>query len=319
MVEISEDTKNGVKTIAEQFGKTKEEAKSDFLEMYKLFGSGKINLRGENVESVVLKALRSKYSAEFSRPTIEFEAYLIDTVKPKKIVTKEGKEMVVSNAYAITFNSKEQNPTYKFSRIAHFENNANKVNDLENGNFYKVRLSNNGIQGNVLKLTAVDITTWKKMDTKVEGFEDPVDVVKNIFQRVEIAEAEMKVGDKTGMFLVEGRVASVRLVDRKDGTGKVGIYKTVDESIDDDKEQLESMGGGMTVFVDENMVNCGTYSTAMFLGRFSMNDDGFVQMNAELVIPIIEVPFDPTEIVSGKQTKLTEHNENDDILKDSDL
>lgn len=318
-MEVSKETKKMVVTIADQFGKTKEDGRDDFKELYKLFSSGNINIKGENIETVVLKALRSKYSAEFSRPTIEYEAYLIDILEPKDIITKEGKELTISNAFAIAINNKEPNAKHRFAKIGHFDNNANKVLDLEKGKFYKVRLHSKGIKGNVLSLSAVDITSWRQIDKEVEGFDDPTEVIKSVFPKVEIAEAEMKVGDE-GIFLVEGRVAGARLVDRKDGTGRLGIFTVVDDSIDNDPEELESMGGGMTVFVDENMMNCGMYSTALFIGRFSINNDyGNVQMNAELVMPIIEVPFDPSENVSSKQTKLTEENEKESILDDEDL
>lgn len=318
-MEISKDTKMAVKDIAEKFGKTKEEARDDFKELYKLFSAGKINTKGMDIETVVIKALKSKYSAEFTRPTIEFDAYLIDIVEPREITTKEGKEMVVSNAYAITINNKEPNASHKFTRVAHFENNANKVLDLEKGKFYRVRLHSRGMKGNVLELTAVDLTTWKKLDKDVEGFEDPTEVVRSVFPKVDIAEGEMKLQDE-GLFLVEGRVADARLLDKKDGSGRLGIYKIVDDSIDDDPEELEQMGGGMTVFVDENMMTCGMYSTALFIGRFGTSKDyGNIQMNADLVMPLIHVPFDPTEHVSKKQTSLNDLNEDESILDDEDL
>lgn len=318
-MEVSKETKTMVVTIADQFGKTKEDARDDFKELYKLFNSGNINIKGEDIETVVLKALKSKYSAEFSRPTIEFEAYLIDIHEPKDIVTKEGKELTISNAFAITYNAKEPNAKHKFARVGHFDVNAKKVLDLENGNFYKVRLASKGMKGNVLNLSAVDITTWKKIDKDVDGFDDPTEVVKGFFKKVDIAEGEMKVGEE-GLFLVEGRVAGARLVDKKDGSGRLGIFTVVDDSIDDDPEELESMGGGMTVFVEDNMMNCGMYSTALFIGRFSINNDyGGIQMNAELVMPIINVPFDPSENVSSKQTKLSKENEEESILEDEDL
>lgn len=318
-MEVSKETKQMVVTIADQFGKTKEDARDDFKELYKLFNSGNINIKGEDIDTVVLKALKSKYSAEFSRPTIEFEAYLIDIHEPKDIVTKEGKELTVSNAFAITFNAKEPNAKHKFARIGHFDINAKKVLDLEKGKFYKVRLASKGMKGNVLNLTAVDITAWKQIDKDVDGFDDPTEVVKGVFKKVDIAEGEMKVGEE-GLYLVEGRVAGARLVDKKDGSGRLGIFTVVDDSIDDDPEELETMGGGMTVFVEDNMMNCGMYSTALFIGRFSINNDyGGIQMNAELVMPIINVPFDPSENISSKQTKLTKENEDESILEDEDL
>lgn len=319
-MEVSKETKQEVMKIAEQFGKTKEDAKDDFKELYKLFTSGKINTKNQDVETVVLKALKGKYSAEYDgQPKVEYEAYVLDIAEPKDIITKEGKEMKVSNAYVIAFNPKEPNGKYSFAKVGHFENNVNKVLDLEKGQFYKVKVTSRGMKGNVLNLTAVDLTTWKKIDKDVEGFDDPSEVLKSAFQKVDIAEGEMKIKED-GLFLTEARVVSARLVDKKDGSGRLGIYKVVDDSIDDDAEELEKMGGGMTVFVDEHLMTCGMYSTALFMGRFSINNDyGGIQMNAELVVPIIHVPFEPSEHVSGKQTKLTEENENDSFLDDEDL
>ena len=318
-MKVSEETKDSVQEIAEQFGKSKKEGKEDFMELYKLFTSKSINIKGESIETVVLKSLKAKYSAGFSQRTTEFEAYLIDIAKPRDIITKEGKEMVVSNAYIIGINHKDPNAKHYFGKVGHFDNISNMVLELEKGSFYKVNLHNKGVKNNLLNVSAVETTSWKKLDKEVEGFDDPSEVVKKVFPKVEIAEGEMKMGDGK-IFLVEGRVVSAKLVDKKDGSGRLGIYKVVDDSIDDDPEELETMGGGMTVFADENMMSCGMYSTALFIGRFSVNNDyGGIQMNAELVIPVIHVPFDPSENVSSKQTQLTDENEDDSVLEDEDL
>lgn len=313
---VSETTVAEVKKIAGDFGYKIDQTRTDFME---IINSPVVKDR-EDREELAIKMLKAKYASAFDRPTQEYDIYVMDITKPVTITKKsDNKKLTIGNILALAVNPQETDKKVRYAKIAHFDQNAPKVLTVESGAFYKARLSG-GLDGNYLKLSAVDITSYQKQEEDVPGFENPNEVIRKVFQRVEIAEASMKVG-ATDLFLVEGQASSARIVPRREQEGSIGIYKIVDDSIVEDKELLEEMRGGMTVFVDEDQVKCGYLSTLMILGRFRMNEEfGIVQMNGELVIPIVPTPFErPEEDVEPSDTGLTDKNKEDIILGDDEL
>lgn len=312
-IKISEGTVEKVKEVAARFGYDIEQSKKDFITIIQEDFVKDL----ESKEEVAVEMLQAKYASSFDRPTQEYDAYVIDIAKPVTIISK-GKKMRIGNVYCLAINPNETDKKPRFAKIAHFDQTADKVLEVEKGQFYKVRLSG-GIEGTHYKLSATDATNYQKQD-KIKGFENPTEVIKKLFPIVEIAEASMKIGT-TEMFLVEGQVTSARVIPRREQEGCLGIYKITDPSIIEDLELLEEMRGGMTIFVDEDQVKCGYLSKILALGRFSKNErDGIVQMNGEIIIPIIPTPFEkPQEEVSLADAGITDENKEEMILSDEEL
>ena len=312
---ISPETVEEVKKIAATHGYELAQVKKDFMETI----ANPVLVDREDREELAIKMLKAKYASAFDRPTQEYDVYVIDIIKPVTITKKsDNKRMTIGNILALAVNPSETEKKVRYAKIAHFDQNAQKVLTVKPGTFYKARLSG-GLDGNYLKLSAVDITSYQEQE-EVAGFENPNDVIRKVFSRIEIAEAAMKAG-ATDMFLGEGQVSSAGVVPRREQEGSIGIYKIVDDSIVEDKELLEEMRGGMTVFVDEDQVKCGYLSTVMILGRIRLNEEyGIPQMNGELVIPIVPTPFErPEEEVEPSDTGLDDENKDDMILGDEEL
>lgn len=320
-ITISKETVSAIKKIAEQYGKPIDIAKKEFG----VFIRSPILAERPDKEEQALRMLKAKFASEFDQPTQQYEVYVIDKTKPVTITMKTGKnagkKMTISNVYGLAVNPNEPQKKIRFAKIAHFDANAPKVDEVEISKFYKVKLTG-GIEGKHFKLAAAQSTTWIPEDGEVADiFKDPTTLLRNEFDKVDIAEGSLKVGQE-GLFLVEGQVTQVRVVPKRNGEGSLGIYKIADTSILDDQALVEEMRGGMTVFVDPDQVKCGWLSTVLILGRFSMNEEkDVVQMNGELVIPIIPMPLklNPEDDVEEKDTGLTKDNENDSILKDEDI
>jgi len=314
--QVSPETIEKVTKIASDFGYKVDQTRTDFMDII----NNPVVKDRDDREELAIKMLKAKYASAFDRPTQEYDIYVMDIIKPVTITKKsDNKRMTIGNILALAVNPAESEAKVRYAKIAHFDQNAPKVLTVEPGTFYKARLSG-GIEGNHLKLSAVDITSYQKQEEDVPGFENPNEVIRKVFDRIEIAEASMKAG-ATDLFLVEGQVSSARVVPRREQEGSIGIYKIVDDSIVEDRDLLEEMRGGMTVFVDEDQVKCGYLSTLMILGRFRMNEEfGIVQMNGELVIPIVPTPFErPEENVEPSDTGLTKENKEGIILGDDEL
>jgi hypothetical protein len=320
-IKISKETIETIKKIANQFDKPIDVVRKE----YGVFIRSPILAERPDREEQALRMLKAKFVSEFDQPTQQYEVYVIDKAKPVTITTKTGKnagkKMTIANVYGLAINPNEPNKKIRFAKIAHFDQNAAKVNDVEIGKFFKVKLTG-GIEGKHFRLAAAQSTTWTPDEDDIpESFKDPTTIIRNEFEMVDIAEGSLKIGNE-GLFLVEGQVTSVRVVPKRSGDGSLGIYKIADSSIQDDKALAEEMRGGMTVFTDPDQVKCGWLSTVLVLGRFSMNEDkGVVQMNGELVIPIISMPLEmkPEEDATEKSTGLTEENSEQTILKDEEL
>jgi len=317
-ITVTPETVKAVKEIATQFDKPFDEVKVVFGDIIK----SPILKNLENKEEMALKMLKARLGSEFDRPTQNYEIYVIDTSKPIRIKKRDGNEMTIANVYGLGVNPAEAKKQIRFCKVAHFDNNVGKVKGVEPGKFYKVKLTG-GIDGKHYKLAAADITTWTPDESEVpEGFKDPTALIRREFEKVDIAEAILKVG-QTDLFLIEGQVTGVRpSIAKKNGEGSFAIYKVADNSILDDKQMLEEMRGGMTIFVDPDQVKCGFLSTVLVLGRFNKNEEyGTVGMNGELVIPIIPMPLseDPEGEVEPEDTGLTTENAEVDIFNDSEL
>jgi len=318
---LSDETKQNLKATGEMYGKTKEQLMADFKEIYE----NPAIVDREDREELAVQMLKAHYASTFQRPTQEYDIFVIDTQRPRTIPKKDGGTTLVGNIFAMTVNPLEEpDPKTKkkkirFAKIAHFNEQAPKIETVKKGEFYHARLSHRE-GGNFLNLSATNITSYEQLEEKLEGYEDVNEVLRKVFKVREIAELQMLIG-KEDMILIEGQVNSARIVPRREQEGSTGIYTVVDASIVDDKELLEEMRGGLTVFVDEAQVTCGYLSKVLVLGRPRLNEDtGQITMNGELVIPVIHTPFiRPQEDVSPEDTGLTEANKTDSLLDDEDL
>jgi len=312
---VEEETKKAVGEMAEQFGKELKEVQDDFKE---ILGSPILShLSDKDKEMSAIRMVKATYAAGFGgRPTQKYQLYVLQKTVPKDVKKKDtGDIMRISNIYCLAVNQAEgDDAPIRYGRIAHFDKSADLVNTVEEGKAYEANLTGE-IKDGVFRLSASEITRYKENAELTESFGNPLDVVRNAFEAVEIAEASLKTGGE--MKLIEGTVSVVNVITTKAGN-KLGMYTIIDDSLT--MKDLEDMRGGLTVMVDPAQVKFGKLSQLAFIGHLSNHEQHGVGMMGELILPIIETAYEaPQESVEEADTGLTDGNKNDVVIEDEDL
>jgi hypothetical protein len=312
-LDISEGTKKAVKAIAEEFSKEIKDAKDKFLEIY----NNPVVAKQKNREELALKMMRGAFSSEFGRPTQEYEFYVAQKTSPREYPRKDNPKEVmrVANIYGFAVNKSEgESAKIRYAQITHFDKDANLVNTVEQGKMYKVRLSGK-LEGNMFKLSATDVSKYTLMEGTPEAFSDPVEVIRKLFPKCELAEGMTKVGDQ--LCLIEGTIANVALIPLKSGKGKLGLITLIDDSLT--AKDLKDMGGGVTVMIDPSQVKYGQLSQVAILGNFTNHPTYGLGINGQMILPIVAFDYEPPrETVKPEDTGLTADNGNETVVEISD-
>lgn len=310
---LSEETKARIKSIAEEFNKKIEQTAADFKEIY----NSPVVKEQKDRESIALRFLRAKYSAEFGQPTQEYQIYVLQKTSPRTVKKKETGELLdVSNVYAIGIlpTEGEEEPPKRYVRITCFGNSAQLVDQVENTKFYSVKLAG-GLKDGIFDLRATDITKFNLVEDAPE-WDEPIDVLRNCFSTIDIAEAILKAGDGK-LYLIEGNVTGVRPDISTQKGNKIGLYNMVDDSLT--ANEIQEMGGGIAAFVEPIQVKYAMYSWIAVLGRINKGDRG-ASISGELVIPIVAEPYAPPKgQLKLEDTGTNEENSVNIVLRDEDL
>ena len=309
---VSDNTKATIKKMAEEFGKEPDEIKEDFKEAFE----NPLIAKLENREEMAINILRARYASDFGRPTHTYQVYVLQKTAPKEITKKDTQEkMRIANVYGLAINPEEgDEASIRYTSIAHFNNLASHVEQVDEGKAYEVKLSGGIDEKGAFKLSGTETTRYKEIES--DQFGEPLDMLRNKFERVEIAEADLKAGSGD-LRLIEGTVSSVAIVPTKKGT-KLGIYKLIDDSLT--AKDMQELGGGLSVMCDPGQVRFGQYSQVAVLGFLSRNEQYGTSMNAQLIMPIVACDYEPPkENITPEETGLDDDNSSDDLLEDTDL
>lgn len=314
MVDISKETKNAVKDIATDFSKDIKEAKERFIELLE----NPIVAKQPNSEELALKMLRASFSAEFGRPTQEYELYVLQKTAIREMPNKKepGKTMRIASIFCLAVNVSGSDEAPRYTSIVHFDKEADLVNSVEEGKMYKARLSG-GLKEEIYALSGTDITRYQETEDIPEEFSEPIEVIRKMFDKTEIAEGHSKIG--SSLCWVEATISNVGLIPLKTG-GKLGLVTVVDESLT--PKDIQDMNGGLTVMLDSSQVRYGQLSQVGVLGNFTTHETYGLGMNGQIILPIVAFDFEPpVEDVSPGDTGLNAANENEEIvdIDDDDL
>ena len=268
-----------------------------------------------------IRMLKATHTQPLTRSGREFEIFILDYTKPRKITPKDkSKEPytradIFGLAVATGDDATDKEKELAYAQMVLFDENTKLVNEVERGITYKTNASGKLVK-KVWELSAIEGSTrFKEADEQLEA--NPEDVLMDMFKLVPIADAEYNVTNpkvRSDLRLIRGDV-TYAAVKTSDSGYSYGRYVVIDDSLD--IEDIKKTGG-LSVMVDKSQVLYAEGSAILLLGQIEKDEEYGVGMSAHVVVPIIPIPREQVEDVEELPEDDESYDDDDDLALGGD-
>lgn len=312
VTKLEEEQKDTLKEWAKGIDKPVKELLDDFCEQY----------TREDVQNVpekervkwALKVVDTHIANELSQPTEWIEVYVTG------LDANHGVENRPGNVYGIGAINDVKEP--KEIIINAWRETKKFIDELATGKAYKIKVSR---QSNITDRVEYNFQPQSRIEES--NFLEEADtqevkrLIQRFYERTLIRDAERnlsKRNDYTDFKMIHGMVQRHMIKPRDDGGSTCMLFMR-DGSI---PHQDIEPNSAMTVFVPPEMMEYGTYSELMIIGRITQNKDsdkGYgPSMNAVGIIPLIPTPLD-ADPTSVSEDTIEVEDADDVIIADEDV
>jgi hypothetical protein len=277
--------KDQMKEWADKSGRTMEDMEKEYQElMVSDVIRGITDAKMRELEA--LRVLKSRYARRIISAGLEtnYKVLVLRKGAARTVKTEQGgivEDRPVQNMYVI--GQKEGGGDYQYVRMAAWGDDVAILRDVQPGGVYKVNCREKNTKGR-LELTATKNSTFI-----LDGSAKPdklAATVKKILETAKYTDYGRCSGNQKS-YLIEGSVIR-HFISEKDGR-KFASYGVKPSDADDVQWLIDT--GGLTVWIEPDMLKYGEDSLLLFVGPFNTGKNGQPAMQCEVIVPVSPWPL----------------------------
>jgi hypothetical protein len=220
-----------------------------------------------------------------------YEIHVLDYEEPRTIERDDDEDLTIANVYGIGQRiADDGDEPLGYIQATFFNEDASAVQGAERGKTYRTVFTGAYDEG-VYDVNAVSNTKFQNGD---QDDLDPVEAAEALFDRTLIADAENEISQTPqDVKLVKGNVVMGR-VGSSDSGFRYGLYQVMDDSVSTGTEGERPEV--LSVMCRPSQVRFGSGSEVYVIGRITDDDEYGVGMNADAIIPRLEIPIDEQQL-----------------------